>query len=71
MVAGVAGASAMILPGVSGGYLLLVLGVYVPILAGIDADLIEERDVSALGRLVELSAVGPPAGARVTGGPDR
>ncbi|MEM7437141.1 MAG: DUF368 domain-containing protein, partial [Myxococcota bacterium] len=35
--AGVAGASAMILPGVSGGYLLLVLGVYVPILGGIDA----------------------------------
>ncbi|MCK5246854.1 DUF368 domain-containing protein, partial [Candidatus Bipolaricaulota bacterium] len=35
-VAGVAGASAMILPGVSGGYLLLVLGQYVPILAGID-----------------------------------
>jgi putative membrane protein len=33
--AGVAGASAMILPGVSGGYLLLVLGVYVPILSGI------------------------------------
>ena len=27
----------MILPGVSGGYLLLVLGVYVPILAGISA----------------------------------
>lgn len=36
-VAGVAGASAMILPGVSGGYLLLVLGVYVPILGAIDA----------------------------------
>ncbi len=36
-VAGVAGASAMILPGISGGYLLLVLGVYVPILGGIDA----------------------------------
>jgi putative membrane protein len=35
-VAGVAGASAMILPGVSGGYLLLVLGVYVPILSAID-----------------------------------
>lgn len=34
-LAGVAGASAMILPGVSGGYLLLVLGVYVPILAGV------------------------------------
>jgi len=35
-VAGVAGASAMILPGVSGGYLLLVLGVYVPVLSAID-----------------------------------
>jgi putative membrane protein len=34
---GLAGAAAMILPGVSGGYLLLVLGAYVPILAGIDA----------------------------------
>ena len=37
LLAGIAGASAMILPGVSGGYLLLVLGVYVPILTGIDA----------------------------------
>ena len=37
LLAGVAGASAMILPGVSGGYLWLVLGVYIPILAGIDA----------------------------------
>jgi len=36
-LAGVAGASAMILPGVSGGYLLLVLGVYVPVLSAIDA----------------------------------
>ncbi len=35
-LAGVAGASAMILPGVSGGYLLLVLGVYVPILSAIE-----------------------------------
>ncbi|MEM6256716.1 MAG: DUF368 domain-containing protein [Planctomycetota bacterium] len=34
-LAGVAGSSAMILPGVSGGYLLLVLGVYVPILTGV------------------------------------
>ncbi|MCA9552681.1 MAG: DUF368 domain-containing protein [Myxococcales bacterium] len=34
--AGAAGASAMILPGISGGYLLLVLGVYVTILGGID-----------------------------------
>jgi len=36
-LAGVAGASAMILPGVSGGYLLLVLGVYVPVLSAIHA----------------------------------
>ena len=35
-IAGLAGASAMILPGVSGGYLLLLLGQYVPILTGID-----------------------------------
>jgi len=35
-LAGMAGASAMILPGVSGGYLLLVLGQYIPILTGID-----------------------------------
>jgi putative membrane protein len=35
-LAGVAGASAMILPGVSGGYLLLILGQYVPILSAID-----------------------------------
>ncbi len=37
LLAGVAGASAMILPGVSGGYLLLVMGVYVPILSAIDS----------------------------------
>lgn len=36
-IAGVAGAGAMILPGISGGYLLLLLGQYVPILAAIDA----------------------------------
>lgn len=49
-VAGVAGASAMILPGVSGGYLLLVLGVYVPILSGISSakDAAKAGDVTAL-----------------------
>lgn len=36
-LAGLAGASAMILPGLSGGYLLLLLGQYVPILSAIDA----------------------------------
>ena len=35
-IAGVLGASAMILPGISGGYLMLVLGVYVPVLGAID-----------------------------------
>ena len=35
-IAGVIGASAMILPGISGGYLMLVLGVYVPVLGAID-----------------------------------
>ena len=34
--AGIIGASAMILPGISGGYLMLVLGVYVPVLGAID-----------------------------------
>ncbi|MEN0063280.1 MAG: DUF368 domain-containing protein [Myxococcota bacterium] len=49
-VAGIAGASAMILPGVSGGYLLLVMGMYVPILAGIDAfkEGLKAMDVGAL-----------------------
>ncbi len=37
LLAGAVGASAMILPGVSGGYLLLVMGTYIPILSGIDA----------------------------------
>ena len=35
-LSGLAGASAMILPGVSGGYLLLLLGQYVPILSAVD-----------------------------------
>ncbi len=49
LLAGVAGASAMILPGVSGGYLLLVLGQYIPILSAIDGFklALEARDVAA------------------------
>jgi putative membrane protein len=60
-VAGLAGASAMILPGVSGGYLLLVLGQYVPILSGIDTfeQALKARDVAgamdpALGVLLPV-----------------
>ncbi|MEO1229254.1 MAG: DUF368 domain-containing protein [Myxococcota bacterium] len=49
-LAGVAGASAMILPGISGGYLLLVLGVYVPILTAISSfkDALKAADVGAM-----------------------
>ncbi|MHC4451911.1 MAG: DUF368 domain-containing protein [Planctomycetota bacterium] len=49
LLAGAAGAAAMILPGVSGGYLLLVLGAYVPILTGIDRlkESLRARDWSA------------------------
>ena len=36
-LSGLAGASAMILPGVSGGYFLLILGQYVPILSAVDS----------------------------------
>jgi putative membrane protein len=48
-LAGAAGASAMILPGVSGGYLLLVLGQYVPILSAIDRfkDALKIGDITA------------------------
>lgn len=46
-LAGLAGASAMILPGLSGGYLLLLLGQYVPVLAAVDQfkDALKARDV--------------------------
>jgi putative membrane protein len=35
-VAGLAGASAMVLPGISGGYILLLMGQYIPVLSAID-----------------------------------
>ncbi len=48
--AGLAGAAAMILPGVSGGYLLLLMGQYIPILSGIDQfkSALRDRDISAM-----------------------
>ena len=52
-LAGLAGASAMILPGLSGGYLLLVLGVYVPVLGGVD----ELRQALAAGDIPGLVRV--------------
>ncbi|MAA78590.1 MAG: hypothetical protein CL916_04970 [Deltaproteobacteria bacterium] len=49
-LAGLAGASAMILPGLSGGYLLLVMGAYIPILSGIESikDALKSTDVHAM-----------------------
>ena len=49
-IAGLAGAAAMILPGVSGGYLLLLMGQYVPILGGIDQfkSALRDRDLAAM-----------------------
>lgn len=48
-LAGLAGASAMILPGLSGSYILLLMGQYVPILSAIDElkTAISARDISA------------------------
>lgn len=59
-VAGAAGASAMILPGISGGYLLLLLGQYLPILRGIDElkQALGSLDFAALGAIM-LSLVIP------------
>ena len=49
-VAGLAGASAMILPGISGGYLLLLLGQYIPILSAVDGlkQALGARDLEAV-----------------------
>lgn len=58
--AGAAGASAMILPGLSGGYLLLLMGQYVPILSGVDRlkSALLARDVAA-GLEVGLAVILP------------
>lgn len=50
LLGGIGAAAAMVLPGVSGGYLLLVLGLYVPVLSAIDSgkDALSEQDWSGL-----------------------
>jgi putative membrane protein len=55
-LAGLAGAAAMVLPGVSGGYLLLVLGQYVVILSAIALakDGAAERDWAAIGEAMHV-----------------
>ncbi len=64
-LAGVVAAGAMILPGVSGGYMFLLLGVYVPVLKGIDAlkQAAGERDWAAIQE--PLLGVALPIGAGV------
>jgi putative membrane protein len=60
-IAGVAGASAMILPGVSGAYLLLVLGQYLAILGAIDRakDALSAGDIApAMDELAVFIPVG-------------
>ena len=68
-VAGLVGASAMILPGVSGGYLLLLLGQYVPILSAVsdfkDALLSSPRDYALAWTAMK---VGIPVGVGVVAG---
>ena len=65
LIAGLVASSAMILPGVSGGYMFLLLGVYVPILKGIDA----LKDAEEMGARVEvLTGVVLPVGIGVVVG---
>jgi putative membrane protein len=66
-VAGVAGASAMILPGVSGAYLLLVLGQYVRILAAIEEFTAALRE-GDLTRAFATAHVGVPVALGVVAG---
>ncbi len=64
MLSGVAGASAMILPGVSGGYLLLLLGQYETILGAVD---LVKQGLAArnLSLLLDAASVVVPVGLGV------
>jgi putative membrane protein len=72
VLAGAAGAGAMILPGVSGGYLLLLLGQYLPILGAIDklkGAIASLRDGALdTGLLFEALGVVVPVGIGVVAG---
>lgn len=56
LVAGVAGAAAMILPGISGSYLLLLLGQYIPILDAVDTlkGGLSARDMAQIGESLHV-----------------
>ena len=66
-LSGLAGASAMILPGVSGGYLLLLLGQYEAILGAVDTLRAGLLEVDA-GLLLDASALLLPVGLGVAAG---
>lgn len=66
-LSGLAGASAMILPGVSGGYLLLLLGQYETILGAVDTLRAGLLEVDA-GLLLDTSALLLPVGLGVAAG---
>ena len=66
-VSGVTGAAAMILPGVSGGYLLLLLGQYETILGAVDTLKAGLLEVDA-GLLLDASALLLPVGLGVAAG---
>lgn len=67
-LAGLAGAAAMILPGVSGGYLLLVMGQYIPILTAIE-DLKSALESGLAGEVIRIGlAVILPVGIGVVVG---
>ncbi len=69
LIAGLVAASAMILPGVSGGYMFLLMGVYVPILRGIDAFAVALKNPSDLPALLApVKAVILPVGIGVVVG---
>jgi len=59
VIGGAAGASAMILPGVSGAYLLLLLGLYEPIIESIKRLVEAAKSASASGVTAELGVVVP------------
>ena len=67
-VSGLAGASAMILPGISGGYLLLVLGQYLTILGAIDEAKIAVGAGPDWPKLTEAMHVFVPVGIGVVAG---
>ena len=64
-IAGIIGASAMILPGISGGYLMLVLGVYVPVLGAIDAVLEAVKSANFSAAIPPMLSVIIPLGVGV------